>query len=101
MRSLLRIRGLAIVAAAIWIAVVVVAPSADWSLTCTVHGQSLGGVDCLQNDGAIPQTPSAPASWFGFILLAVAWCISSVTLAAFAFVALRRWRVASPSARAR
>jgi hypothetical protein len=72
-----------------WIAVVVIAVSADWYLgECTVHGQRASGTDCFGAAAVVPQTDSEPASWLGFIPLAIVWCMIS----GCAFVALRRWR---------
>jgi hypothetical protein len=76
-------------AGALWVATLVVMLSADWYLECTVHGQQLGGIDCFQAN-VPPKTASTPASWFGFIPLAVTWLAANATLLVCGTLALIR-----------
>jgi hypothetical protein len=89
-----------VLATGIWLASTVMLLSAEWTLSCTVQGQPLGGSDCLQANAAA-ETDSAPASSIGFLPL-VACCLLSATvlavLAAFAFRARRRGRGLEPPA---
>jgi hypothetical protein len=84
-------KALAIVAATVLAASSWVGLSATWFLSCTVHGQELGGIDCLQAN-ALPQTQSTPASWFGFLPLALAWLAAAVVLVVIGLnLLVRRW----------
>jgi hypothetical protein len=81
-------RTVAIAAAVLWLAVTVVLLTAHWSLSCTVDGQDAGGIDCLQ-ENTMPHAGSAPASWFGFVPLALLWLTLSGVLVWCARVARR------------
>jgi hypothetical protein len=75
-----RLLYVALVAAVVWVAALVILVNADWTLTCTVRGHPLGGIDCLQTN-TVPAASSGPASWFGFVPLALTWlCASAVVL---------------------
>jgi hypothetical protein len=78
-------------AAAACVASVVLLLSAEWTLSCTVDGQSLGGIDCLQAN-TVPQTVSSPAGSIGFLPLVAACLLSATVLALVAAYALRKRR---------
>jgi hypothetical protein len=79
-------------ALAVWLTATVLLVSPGWYLACEVHGQKLGGIDCLQAN-ALPRTNTTPARWFGFLPLAGAW-----TAATLVMVVARRGRPSQPSA---
>jgi hypothetical protein len=84
-------RTIAAAAVVLWLAVTVVLLTAHWSLSCTVDGQSAGGIDCLGKNG-MPDAGSAPASWFGFVPLVLLWVAATAALAWCAVAARRRRR---------
>ena len=73
-------------AALVWILATVAIASAHWSMSCNVHGQELGGIDCLQA-GTLPRTDTEPIASIGFLPLAIAWLVASAGLAACALEA--------------
>jgi hypothetical protein len=83
------------IAAAACVASGVLLLSAEWTLSCTVDGQSLGGIDCFQAN-TVPQTISSPAGSIGFLPLVAACLVSATVLALVAAYALRKrlraWR---------
>ena len=84
----MRLRTLAVTAALLWVAVTLVLLTAQWSLSCTIDGQGANGIDCFQ-ENAMPHAGSAPARWFGFVPLALAW--ATVTgLMVWSAIAMRR-----------
>ena len=84
-------RPIAAAAAVLWLTVTIVLLTAHWSLSCTLDGQDAGGIDCLQ-ENTIPHAGSAPASWFGFVPLALLWIVLSGVLVWCALAARRRVR---------
>lgn len=67
-------------AAAVLIAVTVVFALGGWYLTCRdADGNTLSGIDCLQ-DHPVPRSDAAVVGALGFVPLAVLWCVSAAVL---------------------
>ncbi len=80
---------LAAIAAAVLIAVVAVASSADWYFACTDEaGNQLGGMDCFNTS---PKTESALAAWLGFDALAIIGGLAVATIIVIVAMWLWRW----------
>lgn len=80
---------LAAISAAVLIAVIAIASTADWYLTCTDDaGNELGGMDCFNTT---PKTHRAIAGWLGWDALVITGGLATVTIAVVVAIWLWRW----------
>jgi hypothetical protein len=85
----------AILGFAVWLGSLLGLLLSEWYLECSVDGQQVGGIDCIQvfPDGV--QTDDRVGRWFGFVPLVVAFGLSTVLLIVLGAWLDKRSRAAS------